>query len=106
MDRDAEDAGVATNVAAAEDREYRQADDPGQRERPGLEVDRRLGRVDPAGDEVQDKEEQDRQVQLDHVRGPAPVDDQAGHHEAERGDDVQPGTLYGLGRSGSLLRSG
>src|SRR5580693_6706895 len=92
-DLDAEDARIAADVAAAEDREDRQADDPRQAEGAGLEVDRRLVRVNQPGDEVQHEEEQHRQVQLDHVRRAAPVDDQAGHHEAERPDDVQAGDL-------------
>ena len=86
-DLDAEDRRVTADIAAAEDGEDRQAENPGYAECPGLEVDRRLARVDRAGDEVEDQEEDHGQVQLDHVHGPAPVDDEPGDDEAERGDD-------------------
>src|SRR5450755_662179 len=90
-----EDGRVTPDVAAAEDGEDRQANDPGYAPRPGPEVDRSLGRVDRAGDEVEDQEEDHGQVQLDHVHGPAPVDDEPGDDEAERGDDGEAGDLVG-----------
>src|SRR5579862_2692699 len=88
-DLDAEHLGLALDVAAAEDREDGQAEDPRDRERAGPEVQRRLVRVEAAGNDVQDQEEDDGDVELDDVDGPAPVDDLAGDDEAERGDDVQ-----------------